>query len=307
MQALKKKSTGRVTLFTATFAGDLERFLLQRESIERCGIDLPHVAAINTEDLDTFRRIPYQRNLTLVTTAQLLPRKLELRRLAKKYRLRDPRRWLGRRPLAGWWIQQLAKLNSPSVIQSEAIVSIDSDTFFVRPVVEDDFFDNDGRLHLYETRNGLTVTTCNWLGRSMHFLGVSTDQPARQYIHNPVPMHRQVILDMQKHIEKVHRKPWMQAMLKWGATEYCSYAVFAKHINAMQGLSLMPPPISLSYWTPKDAANFSEDFPAQLKSADVKIVCVQSHTGLKVADFKPAIEHIWNSVAAKAPRELVLN
>ncbi|MGD0540288.1 MAG: DUF6492 family protein [Tepidisphaeraceae bacterium] len=290
--------SSRATLLTCSHAKDLPRFVLQRESIERCAIDMPHVAVVNTEDVPAFERIEFKRNLKIVPTAAVIGPNLEKRRLARRYPRRHPLYWIRHKPLEGWWVQQLAKLNAPSLIQTEAIISLDSDTFFIRHVREEDFFSEDGRLHLYETRDGLMVTTCNWLGRSMHFLGVSTDQPARQYIHNPVPMKRQLLLDMQAYIEARHKKSWMKAMLQWNVTEYSTYGVYAKHIARLKDLCLTRPPISISYWSESDVANFESDFPEKTEDVRTKMVCVQSHTGLTLDDFRPYVEKIWAASGA---------
>ena len=73
--------TRSVTLVTPSYAKDIERFTLQRESIERCGIDLPHCALVNHEDLPLFAKIPFQRNLRILSTQDLLPPRFEARRL----------------------------------------------------------------------------------------------------------------------------------------------------------------------------------------------------------------------------------
>jgi hypothetical protein len=285
--------SGRTTLLTCGYRNDIERFTLLRESYERCGVEIPHVAVIQTEDLPLFREIPWQRNLTLLTTAQVLPERIERGRLTPVRRRRDPRYWIGRRNIRGWWTQQMVKLSSPDFINTPGILSLDSDAFFVRPIHDEDFFSASGRLHFYEAREGITVTNANWLGRTMHFLGVSTDNPVRQYIHNPVPMQREVILGLRRYIELRHKKNWITAMLAWDATEYCSYATFAKYLNNLDHLELVRPQVSQSYWTEKDVIDFSTGFPSRLRDPQVKIVSVQQHTGLKIADFRPYLDAAW--------------
>jgi len=45
-----------VALITPTCDRDLERFAFQRESIERCAIELPQVAIVDSEDVALFER-----------------------------------------------------------------------------------------------------------------------------------------------------------------------------------------------------------------------------------------------------------
>jgi hypothetical protein len=291
--------SGRATLLTCGYRKDIERFALLRESYERCGVEIPHVAVVHTEDLSLFRDLPWQRHLTLLTTAQVLPKHIERGRTAQVYRRRHPLHWIGRKPIGGWWTQQMVKLSSPDFISTPGILSLDSDAFFVRPIQDEDFFAVSGRLHFYEAREGITVTNANWLGRAMHFLGVSTDNPVRQYIHNPVPMHREVILGLRRCIEAKYKKHWIAAMLAWNATEYCSYAVFAKYLNNLDHLELVRPQVSQSYWTEKDVVDFQTGFPARLRDPMVKIASVQQHTGLTLADFRTPLEAAWSRLTER--------
>ena len=285
----------QVTLFTPTYAPDLERFRVQRESIERCGIDLPHVAAVNEEDLPRFRDLPFKRNLTLVSTRDILPPEIERRRRLWGVRRRNPRRWFGGAPLHGWAIQQYLKLASPGVVSTEGIICIDSDTMFVDRVSSGDFYDANGKIHLYETFDDVDAEMAEWIGRSMRFLNVKpTRLPVSRFTHSPVVFHRQVVLDMQKHIETIHRKPWIEAIEDFGMiTEYATYGVFAKYADGCKRVAPTPPRLSVYFWWPEEVAGMGKDLADKVKSAHAKIVGVQSNTGLSPSQYRPLVAALW--------------
>ena len=52
---------------------------------------------------------------------------------------KDYRYWITGTGIHGWMIQQLLKLAAPAVVKTEAIVCLDSDTFFVDTVRLEDF------------------------------------------------------------------------------------------------------------------------------------------------------------------------
>jgi hypothetical protein len=285
-----------VTLLTPTYAGDLARFSLQRESIERCGIELPHVAIVQHEDLSRFRDIPHQRGLTLISSRDVLPRHIERRRIAWGLRRRDPRRWFAGPPIHGWATQQFIKLASPAVILAEGIVCLDSDLVFIRPTTAADFYAVDGKLHLYETFDDVDAEMAEWTGRSMKFLGVkATHKPVSRFTHSPVPFHRQVLLDLQKHIEKRHGRHWIDAILRFGMVmEYSTYGVYAKYVDELTRVTPTAPPLSVYFWWPEEAAEIERTFDSRVSDSGAKIVAVQSNNGMQPAMYRALIERTWN-------------
>ena len=203
-----------LTLLTPTFDRDLGRFLLQRESIERCGIDVPHIAVVDTEDAHLFRDLPFEKNLTVLTSEEVLGRAMDRRRTVWGISRRDFRYWVTGKGVHGWMAQQLMKLAVAEKVGTDAYVCLDSDTFFVGRVTAADFTAADGRVHLYETTDDLDVEMAEWYAHSLRFLGVKeVGVGLRRFTHSPVPMHRGVVRDMLTHIEKLHGRGWMDAMV----------------------------------------------------------------------------------------------
>lgn len=282
----------RLSFVTPTHRADLERFALQRRTIEAFAPDIPHIAVVNDEDVALFRQVPYRRNLTVLSTRDILPRHLERRRTSRNYPRCDVRYWLSRRHLSGWWAQQLIKLATPLFIPSEGIVCLDSDTIFIKPVSSDDFYTDDGRLFLFETDDGTTITTVVWLNRAMQMLGISTDRPVENYIYNPVPMHRQVLLDLHRYIETCWNRCWMDVVLQHDACEYATYGAFARHINRLNHLALVRPALTANYWLSISMPEFANDFSRKVNDPHIKALNVQSHTGLKMEEYAKLIEEL---------------
>lgn len=300
-----------ITLYTPTYARDYERFCLQRESIERCGIDLPHVAVVNHEDLPLFQNVPHRRGLTVLSARDVLPAWYDRRRKVWGYSRRDYRYWITGRGIHGWLFQQLLKLASPKVVQTPGIVCLDSDVLFVGNVTSDDFFAPDGRLHLYETTDDLDTEMAEWYAHSLRFLGEKVaGVPLRRYTHAPVPMHRDVLLDLQRFIETRHGKPWMEAIIAADRImEYTTYGTYARHIDGLKRVIPMAPGLTLYYWWRDQIESLDAGLDQQVAAASAKMILINSNIGRSVESYREKIAQLWTagdtSHASIASRSLV--
>ena len=287
-----------VTLYTPTYHRDFDRFCLQRESIERCGIDLPHVAVVHHEDLPRFRDTPHQRNLRILSTRDVLPEKIEARRTAVGYPRKNPLRYIRPFPLAGWMTQQIVKLAAPRVIDTPGIVCLDSDVVFVKPIQSADFFNQQGRLHLYETESDMDAQMADWFCRSMRFFGISLrQQPLKQYIHPLSPLHRDVLLDMHRAIEARYHKPWDQAVVKQNVFEYMTHGVYSRFVDKLQRQDPVVPKLCVYYWWPEQAQRMAEDFLRQIQQKQARAVWIQSNLNLPVAEIRKLAVETWDALS----------
>ncbi len=291
--------TGSITFFTPSYALDFARFCLQRESLERCGIDLPHVVVVNDEDVPLFRATPHRANLTILSTRDVLPPSFERRRKVWRISRKDYRYWITGPGICGWSLQQLLKLASPDVIGAKAIVCLDSDTFFVDRVTADDFYADDGRLHLYETTDDVDVQMAEWQAHSLRFLGQGDlGVPVRRYTHSPVPLHRDLVLALRQQIEKLHGMFWMDAILQADRImEYTTYGVFARHVDNLRHACPTTPSLALYYWWAKQAENLQANFNRQLAESNAKMVLINSNVGLPVESYRELVSAAWNNMA----------
>jgi uncharacterized protein DUF6492 len=289
----------QVTLLTPTLADDFERFCLQRESIRRCGIEIPHVAVVNDEDMPKFADLPDRKNLTIISTRDVLPPMIEQRRQLWGASRKNWQRWFAGVPLSGWHCQQFIKLAAPSFIQTRGVVCLDSDTVFLRHVTDADFCDGNDWMHLYETTGDVDVEMAEWLGRSMRFLGINPQgKPLSRFTHAPVPMDRDILLEMQFFIARRHRREWHQVfdpVIKL-VMEYSLYGVFAKYLGQARRVSPTAPPWSVYFWWPNEAEKIERDFTARTASPQAKILNVQSNAGVSPQTYRPLLEKFWDSV-----------
>lgn len=291
-----------LTLVTPTFKRDYDRFLLQRESIVRTGIKLPHIAIVNTEDKALFDAMPFQQGLTILTSEQVLGRSWDRRRHVFKISRRDYRYWITPPGIHGWFAQQLMKLAAADYISTEAYVCLDSDTFFVRPITAADFYSPDGKLHLYETDDDLDVEMAEWYAHSLRFLGIKeTGVALRRFTHSPVPLHRDVVIDMRKFIEKKHGQSWLEAMFRGDRImEYTLYGTYARHIDNLARVSLARPSLCHYFWWADQATNIAETFRTEVASSNKPLVLLNSNLGHSVAEYRALAEAVWQSTGAAA-------
>ena len=287
----------RLALITPTWAGDLDKFVFLRESIVRCGITIPHFAVVHTEDLGAFKAIPFSEGLSLIPTAEVLPATLERRR-----RSGAGIRWLqrgisrSRRFIDGRWTQQVSKLAIADVIGAQGVVCVDSDVFFVRTIAEGDFFDPDGRLHLHEPE-GMSFLLLEWLARSARLLKLPLGDPlvkVSAYQSQVVPIHGGVVRDMQRYIERLHGKPWIDAMFSADAVEYTTYGIYARYVDELHRVSPIWSSLCVSFHTPQQFAAFPDYFPRRVEEVDARAGMIHGELGLSVEAYRPVVEQMWS-------------
>jgi hypothetical protein len=285
-----------VTLVTPTYAGDRKSFGFLRESIERCGIDLPHVAIIDHEDLSLFEGLEHRRGLTVLSTRDVLPTALEARRLARQTRVD---RLVGRRAvrrLRGWYAQQLVKLAAPSYVDTDACVMLDSDVFFVRPITSSDFVGPSGRLQLLERTDLVLkeVEHVNWQRDSAEFLGTTLDAPIVDYTASVVPMHRGVLLDLQEYVERRHGMQWMEAFEHHRVMEYTTYGVYARWIDELRRTEPAPPTHTVTCWDTERLDVFGESLATAVREGTAHAGVVHSHERVPLDTYRHFAEQHWS-------------
>jgi hypothetical protein len=287
-----------VTLVTPTYAGDRACFAFLRESIERCAIDLPHVAIVDHEDLSLFDGIEHRSRLTFLSTRDVLPTALEARRLARQTRVDRLVGRRGARRLRGWYAQQLVKLAAPSYVDTEACVMLDSDVFFVRPVTADDFVGPSGRLQLLE-RGDLALKHAEhvmWQRDSADFLGTTLDAPIADYTASVVPMHRGVLVDLQGYVEQRHGMQWMDAFEHHRVMEYTTYGVYARWIDELRRVEPAQPTHAVTCWDTERLDDFGASLAAAAERGDAHAGVVHSHERVPVDAYRHFAEPLWETV-----------
>jgi hypothetical protein len=261
--------------------------------MERCEIDIPHVAVVDDEDLPLFKEIPYRHKLTMISSKEALPPRIEKRRATPVYRRRHPYHWIKPHQIHGWGAQQVMKLNAPLFIQTDGILCLDSDVFFVDRVEEKDFFTEDGVLHLYENDSEYTVETIYWMAQSLKAFNIPLGQNPFNYIHNPVPLHRQVVLELQEKLSTIHGKNWIDAFLELNLTEYTTYGVYARFVNELKHVSPVKAPFTLNYWSNEQLEGYTETLVDRIRAQGSRVVCINSAIGRGVSEYRSIVERAW--------------
>lgn len=290
----------RLAMVTPTWVGDIEKFTLLRESIIRCGITIPHVAVVHTEDLAAFKGMPFSDGLTVVPSAEVLPGNLERRRRAESSRrawsraLHSLQSRISRR-VDGRWTQQVVKLAAAKAIGAESVVCVDSDVFFVRDVTESDFFDLDGRLHLHEPE-GLAFLLLRLMSDSARFLKLPDAAPVVKisaYQSQVVPLHGGVIADMEKYIERITGKKWYDAMFNAGVVEYTTYGLFARYIDNLDRVAPVWSNLCVNFHFPEQYAVFPEYFPKRVDEVDARAGMIHGELGVPVRHYRDVVQQLW--------------
>lgn len=290
-----------VTFVTPTYKGDYERFCLLRESIERCNITIPHIAVVQHEDIALFRQVPHKTNLIVVSTREVLPSRIEGRRVAWNCRRRNPQRWIYGKPMHGWYSQQLVKLAVSSMVETAGLVCLDSDILFISQVQHKDFFTPEGKLHLYETVEDLDVEMAEWLVDSMKFLKIPLKQKlAKKYIHPLAPLHCEVLSEFKAYVEHLYSKPWAEAMAEKNVTEYMTYGSYASCMDQLKRQEPIQPALCYYFWWPEAIEALAENFFSVVQQHQAKAVLVQSNIGHLPSAYRILAEAAWTSQVTDA-------
>jgi hypothetical protein len=270
-----------VTFVTPSYAGDYARFVFQRESMVRCGIDVPHVVIVHDEDVGLFESTPDHDGLTVLSSRDVLPRDIESLRLAGY--------------VSGWHGQQLTKLAAADVVDTD-YVCVDSDTFWVRPVGVDDFRTPGGKLRLFE-QHWLSAEIVSWLAGSLTAWRVDRGEHIEpvSWVYPIVPLARDLVSDLRVELEGLHGMDWARVLLESKAVEYSMYGVYARYVRRLDRVVPTEPDLCVGYWKPQ----FERfDALAETIAADntKKAVMVHSHLGVSPDDYRATVEPVWRAL-----------
>jgi hypothetical protein len=243
-----------IALLTPTFARDLERFRILRESVEAAGVEWPHYVVVQTEDFDAFRDagLP-ERGIVWMTTAEVLDPELEAERLrvaAYGARWRKLRRSLNKRfgwfPNAtrdGWHTQQIVKLGLPAHLPATATVTLDSDMIVARRPDPAQFC-RDGKVALHMSLTHGTRDHPHWARAARERLQLPPErEPFASFVGHPFVWSRTVLRALHRYLEERHGRPWWQVLLDQRAallSEFEVYGHFARSVHQMEGLYPAP-------------------------------------------------------------------
>lgn len=276
-------------LLTVSYAADYERCALLAESVQRfVPPSVPYRIVVSARDARLFRSLADSRT-EIVVIEELWPwRLVELKRL---------RLWLSlrARPVRGWILQQLVKLQADRIVDAEHLVFVDSDVFFVRP------FDPatrvvDGLVPLFQSPGLFTHGRyAGWHAASARLLGLPRGEHRNDYISNLVTWRRETLLRLQQRVEAVTAGPWLRALCNTlDLSEYNLYGTFCDRVLgfAAAGHFVEHKPICHSLWHLADAGESPRDaVQRHVRALEPHHVAlhIQSRIGVPVALYRDLV------------------
>lgn len=181
------------------------------------------------------------------------------------------------RPVRGWMMQQLLKMEACRQIEADALLVVDSDVLLVRPV-SSSIVCPGGRTRFY-SRPGAVDTRLplhmQWHAVARELLGLPPASfPAPDYVSSFNIWDRQVLRALLARIEAVTGHRWTDAVaVRRTFSEWTSYGVFADQLMPQAVGEAMASPLCHSYW---DAVPLTDDsaaeFAAGIGPEDVAIL-----------------------------------
>jgi hypothetical protein len=277
----------RHALITVSYAADFERCALLAESVRRfVPSQVVHHLAVSRRDAPLFRRIAGPRT-QVVVIEELWPwHVVELRRL---------RLWLSlrARPVRGWILQQLVKLQATAFCDADVLVFVDSDVAFVRP------FDPASRIErglvplhraagIFQTGRYLS-----WHNAAARLLGLPPGYTGADYISNLVAWRRSTLESLQRHIEQTRGMHFLEALSgSVDLSEYILYGAYCDKVLGFEAAGHFPDerPLCHSLWNAEgDFKQVVEEHVRTLAPHHVALH-IQSRIGVTVDQYRHLLE-----------------
>jgi hypothetical protein len=232
---------------TPTFAGDFDRFVLLRESIVTFGGGhIKHYALVDTEDEPGLNALNLPGVVTVTTSSLLTPEAEDLRLRYKRSGGRHWKRikrsmnkrfgWFDDARYFGWQVQQVLKLQAPSVLTEDVFVAFDSDIVVTAPIDASQFvrgecavlYEREIRIEADKIPNKWFVSACNLLRVPS---SVNAGDFVYDYVAQPFVFEKQTCIALQDWLGSHYRQPWHETLfgLKLGAwSEFMIYGLFVR-------------------------------------------------------------------------------
>mgnify|MGYP000103121178 CR=1 FL=1 len=300
-----------IVFVTPTWRGDYARFQLLRASMEAVGLGaVPHLAVVQTEDLDRFRG--GAAGVTYRSTAEVLPPEVEQRRV--RFLQRAPGRrsqtvlrslykrfgWFSDANYYGWHTQQLVKLGLARQLPNRVLITLDSDVIFTRPVPAS-VYARDGKVVLYERtqvlqrklrRPGWYETACQLLDRPWSAAAGTSFQ---NYVTHPFVFDAGMLRRLLDHLERRYATDWWRALLaqplgSW--SEFMTYGVFVQQLQGGDGVFVEPGDQACRWLeTAADRARARDFIREAFDDPAIRYLTIQAdhHQRFTVDDYAPLV------------------
>lgn len=219
----------RFALLTVTYRGDIGPFEQLCASIDRHMPDIDHYVLVDNSDVALFARFASCRR-HLINCRERLPQLHEFQLLGKRLWWKFPATII-----RGWIYQQLAKITVAASLTEEAVIVVDSDAVFIRPIEHDQIFRKDGAVSLYHrpgAPSGPASESPKWHNAALQALGLpQRGYTGADYISTAVVWSPAVVRAMIARIESTGKRSWIAALTRhYRFSEYVTYGVFCEHV-----------------------------------------------------------------------------
>lgn len=236
------------SFLTVTWAADLAHFTLLRESLKRSSLShVPHHVVVQDEDLPLFRQFE-QVGVYLYSSADILPKEVELRR-------RSALKWqriFGRRGATvggsvsrylslpqwvrytGWHTQQISKLSFLLSSQDETVVVLDSDVIVTQHASEDDFVCSNKVICYEHWRDSthLSGKVKNWQKTAFSLFNKPfTVTSFDAYYDTPFVMHSPSVRQLAQWLEDHYGQPWWQVLAGLPPRRWSEFGIYKQFLR----------------------------------------------------------------------------
>ncbi|WP_147078061.1 DUF6492 family protein [Methylobacterium haplocladii] len=287
-----------VGLITISHRGDLKRCALLFDSIDR---HVPrrgqHYVIVDDEDVVLFA--PYARDdRRILPLSQFVPRWL---RPIPALRWRGRRYWwsLYGKPISGWHMQQIVKIEAARVLPEERFCLIDSDIYFFKD------FDLAGIAHPNPTpfhvhSRGVTEHRPRhmlWVATAARLLATPPPRlPADDYIDQIIVWDQATVRAMIARIESVSGRGWIAALCRdRDFSEYMIYGAFvATSAAAKPRHAVTHESFTRTHWEADELS--VADILAMLYAATPRerAFCIQSFGSTPLATIRTALNAFYS-------------
>jgi hypothetical protein len=151
------------------------------------------------------------------------------------FKWKQTERWYGRGVgvVNGWTLQQILKLSAPQITAAEQLILVDSDVELFRDFYPE-ILREGPRLKLHQNLEGAADPDIHlWNQTARELLGLKSSEQVDgfNYIGQLIPWSREIVLELQNHLERIHGEPWCRVLArKRRFSEYILYALFCREI-----------------------------------------------------------------------------
>ena len=285
----------KLTFLTPSYVNDAERFSLLRNSIKFFYEDQhQHIVLVPSKDVGLFKKLNKgDTDLIIRVQEEFVHPRFYPNFISKFIHYLAPSQsWRFEKfnGKSGWIQQQIIKLCLPELVNSGAVVIVDSDTFFVSPFSYKSLgLDKKGKSLLKDTPKTESGRHREHMMRSREILGLPPGSTEHHYMTSPQIWYPEFVSLLRKHLEKTYKLDWQLALHKSrNISEYLLYGLFIEELIKPEGLLVKTP---LPYYIAWDEESYTQVIaePSLCIANNFSIV-VQSNIGHETSEYKHILD-----------------